>query len=77
MKGKPVSVAIVILGLAVLTFFLAVLRPVSAYDAKVVSDSATVSVATSADGMHVYICDAKRCYASHDSGKTFTRLKVE
>lgn len=50
--------------------------PASAYDAKGGSDSATVSVATSADGAHVYICDTSRCYASHDGGRTFTKIKV-
>ncbi len=45
--------------------------PVSAYDAKVGSDSATVSVATSADGQHVYVCDGKRCYGSHDGGRGY------
>ena len=51
--------------------------PVSAIDAKVGSDSATISVTTSADGMHVYVCDGHRCYASHDGAKTFMRLKVD
>lgn len=51
--------------------------PASAYDAKGGSDSATVSVATSADGMHVYVCDTARCYASHDSGRTFTKIKMD
>lgn len=56
---------------------IALSTPTSAYDAKVGSDSATVSVATSHDGQHVYVCDGKRCYASHDAGKTFERLKVD
>jgi len=51
--------------------------PAAAYDAKVGSDSATVSVATSSDGQHVYVCDGKRCYASHDGGATFSKLKVD
>lgn len=67
-----VTIAVVVLQLAV-TFS----SPVSAIDAKVGSDSATIAVTTSADGMHVYVCDGHRCYASHDGAKTFMRLKVE
>jgi len=51
--------------------------PAAAYDAKVGSDSATVSVATSSDGTHVYVCDGKRCYSSHDGGKTFQKMNVD
>lgn len=51
--------------------------PASALDAKVGSDSAAVAVTTSADGTHVYVCDGRRCYGSHDAGKTFTRLNVD
>lgn len=51
--------------------------PASAIDAKVGSDSAAVAVTTSADGTHVYVCDGHRCYASHDGGKTFVRIKVD
>ncbi|HKY32058.1 MAG TPA: hypothetical protein VJV23_05930 [Candidatus Polarisedimenticolia bacterium] len=51
--------------------------PATAYDAKVGSDSATVAVAASADGMRVYVCDGKRCYVSADGGATFRRLKVD
>ena len=67
-----VMVAVVVLQVA-MTFS----SPASAIDAKVGSDSATVAVATSADGMHVYVCDGHRCYASHDGAKTFLRLKVD
>ena len=51
--------------------------PAAAIDAKVGSDSATVAVTSSADGMHVYVCDGHRCYASHDGAKTFARLKID
>ena len=78
MKGKLGLLALALLGFVVLAQLLMTgSRPASAYDAKVGSDSATTSVATSSDGKHVYICDAKRCYASHDSGQTFARMKVD
>ena len=67
-----VLAAVVVLQLAV-----TLSSPVSALDAKVGSDSATISVTTSGDGMHVYVCDGHRCYASHDGAKTFMRLKVD
>jgi photosystem II stability/assembly factor-like uncharacterized protein len=78
MKVKPGLLVISLLVAAVLLQLAMTLSsPVSAYDAKVGSDSATVSVATSEDGKHVYICDGQRCYASHDSGQTFARMKVD
>ena len=78
MERKIGFLALGFLGFVVLAqLLMTASRPASAYDAKVGSDSATTSVATSADGKHVYICDAKRCYASHDSGQTFTRMKVD
>jgi hypothetical protein len=72
------SVLIGLLSVAIL-LQLAVLMsaPAAAYDAKVGSDSATVSVATSSDGMHVYVCDGKRCYSSHDNGRTFQKMNVD
>jgi len=51
--------------------------PAVALDGKVGSDSAAIAVTTSADGQHVYICDPHKCYASHDAGVTFTKMKVE
>jgi len=79
MKKENVnSMLLALLVLAVVAHLLASLAtPASAFDAKVGSDSAAVSVAASADGMHVYICDAKRCYASHDGGKLFAHMKVD
>ena len=78
MKGRLGLFALALLGVVVLAQIAPWgTRPASAYDAKTGSDSATVSVATSADGAHVYVCDAHRCYASHDAGKTFARMKVD
>lgn len=78
MKERLGLVALALLAIVVLVqLVMFASRPASAYDAKVGSDSATVSVATSSDGAHVYICDAKHCYASHDAGKTFSRMKVD
>ena len=78
MKNKLNWLAIGALSLVVLAqLMIGTSRPASAFDGKVGSDSAAVSVATSADGMHVYICDPKHCYASHDAAKTFVKLKVD
>ena len=78
MKNRIYWLAIGALALAFLfQLMLATSRPAAAFDGKVGSDSAAVSVATSADGTHVYICDPKHCYASHDAGKTFLKMKVD
>lgn len=78
MKGKLSLLALGLAGVVLLAqVLMTVSRPASAYDAKVGSDSAIVSVATSSDGKHIYICDGQRCYQSHDSGQTFTRMKVD
>ena len=78
MKNKLNWAALGVLALIVLAqLVLATPRSAAAFDGKVGSDSAAVSVATSADGAHVYICDPKHCFASHDAGKTFVKLKVD
>ena len=79
MNGPKLNTVLLALAAAALIANLLVMlsTPVSAIDAKVGSDSAAVAVASSADGAHVYICDGKRCYSSHDSGATFARLKVD
>jgi len=78
MKNKLNWLAVGVLALiAAAQLMISSSRPAAAFDGKVGSDSAAVSIATSADGTHVYVCDPKRCYASHDSGKTFARMKVE
>jgi hypothetical protein len=78
MKGKLALCALGLVGAVVLAqILMSGSKPASAYDAKVGSDSAIASVATSSDGKHVYICDGQHCYQSHDSGQTFTRMKVD
>ena len=67
----------VLAGAVIIHLAVSLATPVSALDAKVGSDSAAVAVSTSADGSHVYVCDGRRCYGSHDAGVTFTRLKVD
>jgi len=78
---KPERIQSVLLallaGAVIVHLAVSLATPAEALDAKVGSDSATVAVATSADGAHVYVCDGKRCYASHDGGKTFTHIKVD
>jgi len=63
--------------LMILQLAMSLSSPASAIDAKVGSDSATVAVTSSSDGMHVYVCDGHRCYGSHDGAKTFARLKID
>ncbi|HEY3174340.1 MAG TPA: hypothetical protein VGK94_01125 [Candidatus Polarisedimenticolia bacterium] len=65
-----------LIGVVVIHLAVTMASPAAALDAKVGSDSAAVAVSTSADGTHVYVCDGRRCYASHDGGNTFTHLKV-
>lgn len=79
MKLDRIHIALIaVLALTALIQLAALLAsPAVAFDAKVGSDSAAVSVSTSADGNHVYVCDGQRCYASHDAGATFVRLKVD
>lgn len=78
MKEKLGSLVLALIAVVALVHVVMILSgPASAFDAKVGSDSAAVSVATSDDGQHVYICDGRRCYASHDTGQTFTRMKVD
>ena len=74
-RVNPILLAL-LTGAVLLNLALTIAAPASALDAKVGSDSAAVAVSTSADGMHVYVCDGRRCYASHDGGRTFGHLKV-
>ena len=70
-------ILLVLVAVLVANLLVALSSPASAFDAKVGSDSAAVAVSTSGDGKHVYICEPRHCYASHDSGVTFAKLKVE
>ena len=77
MQRANIVLLVLMIAVVILQLAMTLSTPATALDAKVGSDSATIAVSTSADGMHVYVCDGQRCYASHDGAKTFIRLKID